>query len=582
MNQLQHAITWGIGSNMMSVISDCDQRDERKGWMGDSGLSLKPFHYNYNLGAFYTFWLLNMMDNQVYKGDDHPAGTVSDTVPHTFGSYPGDPSWMTAYPGGVYELWRVYGDIRILQQHYPNLQAYIAFFQDQVSKSGINNIYQYYGDWCPPPPAPMPPKGYTSAIAVLVDLQRMIEIATALGQNSDAATYQTYRDTLISQFNAAYLDANSGIYAGGSGLQTANAAAYGINAVAFANGTNVTQNIANALVTDIVTTHNSHFSTGIIGMRYLHTALTQIGAGNVAVDTLLQVDYPSFGYEFNDPDEPATTLRELLDGNTEGPGMNSRNHHMFSSVGGYLFADLGGIDQVRQYTPLYNPVDWKATGYRHAVIFPRVTQHPNISYVQTEYASINGQYGVSWINPNGTTGGNNCVVQAAENTVVTLSCPPGGGFFTSVVFASFGTPTGDCGSFKVSSCNALNSTSIVANACINKTTCKINVSDQEFGDPCYDVVKSFSALLTCQNPAGVSITATVPTNARATVRLPLNGLNPATVTISESGTTVWNRGTYQPGVTGVYSAAAGVYDIPVGTSTVDVEVGSGTYNFVVG
>jgi alpha-L-rhamnosidase len=34
LNQLQHAVSWGIGCNLMSVISDCPQRDERKGWMG--------------------------------------------------------------------------------------------------------------------------------------------------------------------------------------------------------------------------------------------------------------------------------------------------------------------------------------------------------------------------------------------------------------------------------------------------------------------------------------------------------------------------------------------------------------------
>lgn len=32
LNQLQHAVSWGIGCNLMSVISDCPQRDERKGW----------------------------------------------------------------------------------------------------------------------------------------------------------------------------------------------------------------------------------------------------------------------------------------------------------------------------------------------------------------------------------------------------------------------------------------------------------------------------------------------------------------------------------------------------------------------
>ena len=33
LNQLQHAIQWGLANNFMSVISDCPQRDERKGWV---------------------------------------------------------------------------------------------------------------------------------------------------------------------------------------------------------------------------------------------------------------------------------------------------------------------------------------------------------------------------------------------------------------------------------------------------------------------------------------------------------------------------------------------------------------------
>lgn len=33
LNQLAHAVQWGIGCNLMSVVSDCPQRDERKGWM---------------------------------------------------------------------------------------------------------------------------------------------------------------------------------------------------------------------------------------------------------------------------------------------------------------------------------------------------------------------------------------------------------------------------------------------------------------------------------------------------------------------------------------------------------------------
>ena len=305
-NQLQHAITWGLGNNFMSVVSDCPQRDERKGWMGDSGLSLQPTHYNYAVGAFYTAWANNMRDSQVYKGDDHPAGSVPDTVPHTFGSYPSDPAGGTAYPGVVYSTWRMLGDTQIAADHYPNLQMYVDFMAGRVNSSGIAKTYQSYGDWCPPPAqlgggqGPKPPDHYTSGIAYLVDLQRMIELATALGKGADAAMYKAYRAQLVSDFNAAWLGSN-GTYgnANGDGLQTANACALAVGA---ADAAGAAALAAAALVNDVAQTHQNHWSVGIIGMRFLHSALVQGGASDLAIQNLLEPDYPGFAWcKYTDP-----------------------------------------------------------------------------------------------------------------------------------------------------------------------------------------------------------------------------------------------------------------------------------------
>ncbi|WP_248962897.1 alpha-L-rhamnosidase-related protein [Sphaerisporangium perillae] len=41
-NQLQHNILWGARSNMLSVPTDCPQRDERHGWTGTSASSPPP------------------------------------------------------------------------------------------------------------------------------------------------------------------------------------------------------------------------------------------------------------------------------------------------------------------------------------------------------------------------------------------------------------------------------------------------------------------------------------------------------------------------------------------------------------
>jgi hypothetical protein len=88
------------------------------------------------------------------------------------------------------------------------------------------------------------------------------------------------------------------------------------------------------------------------------------------------------------------------------------------------------------------------------------------------------------------------------------------------------------------------------------------------------------AQLTCSVAAGVAISATVPTNARATVRVPFPAGTPLdNVTISEGATVVFAKGAFVSGAAGVLGASVGTNDLPVGVVTVDVEVSSGAFSF---
>lgn len=77
---------------------------------------------------------------------------------------------------------------------------------------------------------------------------------------------------------------------------------------------------------------------------------------------------------------------------------------------------------------------------------------------------------------------------AGEGGVVTLTAPPGN-VFTSVEFASYGTPNGTCGSFTNGACHAANSMSIVSAALIGMNSASINATNGVFGDPCSGTVK---------------------------------------------------------------------------------------------
>jgi hypothetical protein len=241
---------------------------------------------------------------------------------------------------------------------------------------------------------------------------------------------------------------------------------------------------------------------------------------------------------------------------------------VFSSVGAWLYKDLAGFRQRDADAPL----DATASGFSHPVVFPKVTGHAALPYLSSTYNALPGRFAVSWQNVSGSA----CAANVAESGTATLSCASGG-VITGVTFASFGTPSGGCGSFKVGTCNAANSTSIVTAACVGKPSCSIAVGDALFGDPCYDTVKVFSAQVACSAGAGLSLSVTVPANARATVKIPLlPGAPTAGAFVIETGTgtlfPVWKNGAFLSGAPGVLAASLVAPTFPGSPYTIDVEV----------
>ena len=109
LNDIQRLIHWSQLTNLFSVPTDCDQRDERQGWMGDAHVTAEEAMMNFDMAAFYTNFIRDIRDAQA------PDGQLPDTVPHKYGSFPTDLGWQTAYPLLCWYMWQQYGDRRILQ-----------------------------------------------------------------------------------------------------------------------------------------------------------------------------------------------------------------------------------------------------------------------------------------------------------------------------------------------------------------------------------------------------------------------------------------------------------------------------------
>ncbi|WP_281231469.1 T9SS sorting signal type C domain-containing protein [Flavobacterium gelatinilyticum] len=89
---------------------------------------------------------------------------------------------------------------------------------------------------------------------------------------------------------------------------------------------------------------------------------------------------------------------------------------------------------------------------------------------------------------NGTSG--TICMNPEEYTTGSLTAPAGT-YFNNVSFASYGTPTGNCGTFAINpSCHSSTSQSAVENALLgNSNTITIDASNAIFGDPCSTIQK---------------------------------------------------------------------------------------------
>jgi len=91
LNQIQRLVFWGTKTNLHSIPTDCDQRDERMGWLADAHLASETAMLNFDMAAFYTNFLRSIRDSQ------DATGAVPDVVPATRRG-PADPAWGSAYP----------------------------------------------------------------------------------------------------------------------------------------------------------------------------------------------------------------------------------------------------------------------------------------------------------------------------------------------------------------------------------------------------------------------------------------------------------------------------------------------------
>jgi alpha-L-rhamnosidase len=385
LNQLHSNIVWGQRSNYLEVPTDCPQRDERLGWTGDTQVFIRSGCYNQDVASFFTKWIVDLMDTQ------DGAGTFGEQAPVFHGH--GSPAWADAGVICPWTIYKVYGDIRIVDKHYDAMARFI----DYCRKRGLKGPGGGYGDWLAI--GSNTPKNLISAACFAYTTSMMIEIAEQLGKKEDTAKYKTLLQDIRADFQKSFVNADGKI-AGDS--QTGYCLALHFNLL-----TDAQRKQAAAHLVNRIEAKDYHLSVGFVGVPLLLPTLTEIGRSDLAYRLIQNKTYPSWGYSI---EQGATTIWERWNSYTKdqgfGPvGMNSFNHYAYGACSEWMFRSMLGIDT-------------DGAGFKKITMKPQLDR--SITWAKGHHDSIYGRIGSDWKIKDGVFEWN---ITIPANTTATVYLP---------------------------------------------------------------------------------------------------------------------------------------------------------------
>lgn len=362
--RIWHNALWSQRSNFFGVPTDCPQRDERMGWMGDIQVFLDAAAFNMDVDAFIRRFMAEVRAGQTADG----AFPIVTPQPRSF------PELVTAgwSDAGVilpWTLYRRYGDTSVIEENWLSMQRWL----DYVAGANPDFIWRHrrgldLGDWlsvdAKKPSDETTPKALVATAFWARCASLMAEMAAAIGHAGDAARYATLRSNIERAFAREFVGPDGKV---GNDSQTSYSLALRFGLVPAALRT-----AAGARLAADIERRGTRLSTGFLGTPYLLDALADSGHERLAVSLLLQTKYPSWGYMI---EKGATTMWERWNGDVGDVAMNSYNHYAFGAVVGFMYRRLAGIAEA-------------APGFRRIAVDPLFD--PRIGHVRARYDSCLG------------------------------------------------------------------------------------------------------------------------------------------------------------------------------------------------
>lgn len=373
-NKLFKNIIWGQKSNFLDVPTDCPQRNERLGWTGDAQVFVRTASLNFDVERFFKKWLHDLAADQ---GRD---GCVPHVIPNISDDMGGSSAWSDAAVICPWEIYRTYGDKKILEDQFDSMKAWIDWMRER-SENGKRSGGFHFGDWLGLDSTEGSYKGSTPEDLIATayykySTELFIKAAHALVR--DVSEYENIPTEAATAFRREYME-NGRVK---NATQTAC-----VLALCF----DITDDrAATATQLNELVKRSGHLETGFVGTPYLLHALSDNGYAETAYDLLLRREYPSWLYPIS---KGATTVWEHWDGiKPDGTmwstDMNSFNHYAYGAVADWMYGAAAGINS-----------DPDRPGFEH-IIFRPVTDR-RLDFVKASIDTRRGTVASEWRRENG-------------------------------------------------------------------------------------------------------------------------------------------------------------------------------------
>ena len=360
-NRLHESAVWSLRGNACDIPTDCPTR-ERAAWTGDWQIFVPTAAFLYDVAGFSAKWLRDLAAEQ------WPSGVVANLAPSPpaeseggfVAALNGSAGWGDAAVIVPWEIFRAYGDRRLLDEQWPSMVAWLAHVER--SAAGARHPERaarrpdmlpherylwdsgfHWGEWLVPGADLKGPEEFERfrqadkadvATAYFAHSARLMSlIAAVIGRSADARRYGELADRVRAAWQAEFIDAAGSLHPD-TQANHARALAFDLVPLELRGG-------AAARLAELVRQAVTHLATGFLATPYLLPVLADTGHVDLAHELLFTNTMPSWLYMI---DRGATTMWERWDGIREdGTPFESLNHYSKGAVVGFLHRYVAGI-----------------------------------------------------------------------------------------------------------------------------------------------------------------------------------------------------------------------------------------------